>query len=100
MYKFSPLQGYRAAVITIMVGYGIVYKIKQAACTGIRCSVWSGLKTSTQGKITTIIDNKYFEKMEYFKYLGTTRTNKNSTHEEITSRWKSGNVCYQSMQNL
>jgi hypothetical protein len=39
-------------------------KIKHAAYTGIRSSVWSGLKASTQGKITKMIDNKYFEKMK------------------------------------
>jgi len=32
--------------------------------------------------------------------LGTTLTNQNSVEEEIKSRWKSGNACYISMQNL
>jgi hypothetical protein len=32
--------------------------------------------------------------------LGTTLTNKNSIHEEIKSRLKSGNACYHSEQNL
>ena len=34
------------------------------------------------------------------KYLGTTLTEQNSIQEEIKSRMKSGNACYQSVQNL
>jgi hypothetical protein len=34
------------------------------------------------------------------KNLGTTLMNQNSIHEEIKSRLKSGNACYQSVQNL
>jgi hypothetical protein len=44
--------------------------------------------------------NKNFERMEEFKYLGTTLTNRNSIHEEIRGRLKSGNACYHSVQNL
>jgi hypothetical protein len=46
------------------------------------------------------IDNKSFERAEEFIYLGTTLTNRNSIHEEIKSRLKSGNACYHSVQNL
>jgi len=35
-----------------------------------------------------------------FKYLGTTLTNQIFIQEEITSRLKSGNACYNSVQNL
>jgi len=46
------------------------------------------------------IDNNIFERMEEFKYLGTTLTIQNSTWEEIKSRLRSGNACYHSVQNL
>jgi hypothetical protein len=45
-------------------------------------------------------DNSSFERVEEFKYLGKTLTNKNYIHEEIKSRLKLGNVCYYSVQNL
>ena len=41
-----------------------------------------------------------FERVEGFKYLGTTLTNKNSIAEEIKSRLRSGNTRYHSVQNL
>jgi ribosomal protein S2 len=46
------------------------------------------------------LDNKFFERMEYFRYLGTTLTNQNPIHEEIKSRLKSENACYHSVQNI
>jgi len=46
------------------------------------------------------IDNSSIERVEEFKYLGTTLTNINSTQEEIKSRLKLGNACYYSVQNL
>jgi len=45
-------------------------------------------------------DNSTFERVEEFKYLGTTATNQNSIAEEIKSSLKSGNTCYHSVQNL
>jgi len=45
-------------------------------------------------------DNSSFERVDEFKYLETTLTNQNSIQEEIKSRLKSGNVCYNSVQNL
>jgi len=45
-------------------------------------------------------ENCSFQRVEEFKYLGTTLTNKNLIHEEIKSRLKSGNACYHSVQKL
>jgi hypothetical protein len=46
------------------------------------------------------MDNSPFERVEEFKYLGTTLTNQNSIQEEIKSRLKLGNACCHSVQNL
>ena len=45
-------------------------------------------------------DNRSFERVEELKYLGTTLTYQIYIQEEIKSRLKSGNACYQSVQNL
>ena len=46
------------------------------------------------------IDKSSIERVEEFKYLGTTLTNKNSIQEEIMSRLKSGDACFHSVPNL
>ena len=45
-------------------------------------------------------DNSSIERVEEFKYLGTTLTNKNSIQEEIKNRFKSRDACNYSVQNL
>ena len=45
-------------------------------------------------------DKNSFERVEHFRYLGTTLTHVNSIKEEIKSRLKSGIICYHSVQNL
>jgi len=49
---------------------------------------------------STKIDDSSFDRVEDFKYLGTTLTDQNSIQEEIKSRLKLGNACYHSVQNL
>jgi hypothetical protein len=46
------------------------------------------------------IDNSSIERVEEFRYLGTTLTNQNSIQVEIKSRLKLGNAFYYSVQNL
>ena len=45
-------------------------------------------------------DNSTFERVEEFKFMGTTLTNQNSIPEEIKSRLRPGNACYHLAQNL
>ena len=46
------------------------------------------------------MDNSSIERVEEFKYLGTTLTNKNSLQEEIKCRLKLGNACYYLVHSL
>jgi hypothetical protein len=46
------------------------------------------------------IDISSFEMVESFKYLERTLTNQKSILEEIKSRWKTRNACYNLVQNL
>jgi len=53
------------------------------------------------GRIHSVrIDNRTFERVEEFKYLGTTLTNQNSVAGEIKNRLRSGNACYHSAMNV
>ena len=49
---------------------------------------------------TMTVDNSSIERVEEFKYLGTTLTNQNSIQKEIKNRLQLGNACYHSVQNL
>jgi hypothetical protein len=49
---------------------------------------------------TMEVDNSSIERVEEFKYLGTTLTDQNSIREEIKRRVKLGNACCHSVQNL
>ena len=42
-------------------------------------------------------DDSSFERVEHFKYLGTTLTNKNSIQEESKRSFMSENACYHSV---
>jgi hypothetical protein len=46
------------------------------------------------------IDDGSIERVEEFKYLGTTLTDQNYIQEENKSRLNSGKACYHSVQNL
>jgi len=46
------------------------------------------------------IDNSTFERVDDFKYLGTTLTIQNSIREEIKCRLISGNASFNSVQNF
>ena len=49
---------------------------------------------------TMKVDNNSIERMEEFKYLGTTLTYQHSIQEEIKGRLKLGNACCHSVQNI
>jgi hypothetical protein len=45
-------------------------------------------------------DNSSFERVDEFKYMGTTSTHQNLIQEEIKRKLNSENACYHSVQNL
>jgi hypothetical protein len=45
-------------------------------------------------------DNRYFENVVQFRYLGMTITNENLIQEEIKRSLNSGNACFHSVQNF
>ena len=53
----------------------------------IKLSTWSCIES-------VMTDNSTFERVEEFRYLGTTLTHPNSIPEEIKSRLRPGNACY------
>jgi len=64
-----------------------------------KCMVMSRDQNAGQNQ-SVRIDNVTFERVEEFKYLGTTLTNQNSIPEDIKSRLRSGNACIHSVQNI
>ena len=58
----------------------------------IKLSTVHGHVSRSECRMKSQIDNSSFERVEEFKYLGTTITNHNSIQEEIKSRLKSGQV--------
>jgi len=63
------------------------------------CIVMS--RDQNAGRIHSVrTDNSTFERVEEYKYLGTTLIKQNSIVEEIKSRLRSGNGCYHSVHNL
>jgi len=93
---------------------GSILTLKENAEASVAATREIGLEVSTDktkymvvsrdqnaGRIQNVrIDNSTFESVEEFKYLGTTLTNQNYIAEEIKSRLRSGNACYNSVQNL
>jgi len=94
---------------------GSVHTIKENAEALIVASKKTGLEVNGKVRLNYIvmsrdqnagrrhnikIDNSYFERVEEFKYLGTTLTTQNSSQEEIKTRLKSGNAWYHLVQNL
>jgi hypothetical protein len=58
-------------------------------------------RVENAGRIHNIkIDNISFERVEQFKYVGTTLTHQNSIQGDNKSRLKPVNACYHSVQNI
>ena len=93
---------------------GSIHSLKENAVALVTAAGEIGLEVSADktkymvmsrdqnaGRIQSVrIDNSTYERVEGFKYLGTTLANQNSIPEEIKSRSMSGNACYHSVQNL
>ena len=62
--------------------------------------VMSRYQNAGRNHSVRIDNNSTFERVEEFKYLGTTLTNQNCFLEEIKGRLRLGNACYHSVQNL
>ena len=93
---------------------GSVHTVKENAVTLVVATKETGLEVNA-GKTKYMVmsrvqnagqsyniktDNSSFERVEAFKYLGTTLTNQISIQAEIESRLKSGNACFLSVKNF
>jgi hypothetical protein len=65
----------------------------------IKLSTWSCLEIRMQDEVIKS-DNRCYERVEEFKYLGTTLRNQNSIQIEIKSRLKMWNACCHLVQNI
>jgi hypothetical protein len=74
--------------------FGLSVNPEKTKCVLMSRSQQAGQKYSTKTA------NKSFEDVVKFRYLGTTLTEQNCTHDEIKSRLNSGNACYHSVQSL
>ena len=66
----------------------------------IKISTWSCLEIRMQKKSQYRGWQYLLLKGRKFKYLGTTLAYQNTIQEKFTSRLKSGNACYHSVQNI
>jgi UDP-galactopyranose mutase len=95
-------------------GGGIVHSVKESTEAFVVASKEIGLEVNAdktkymvmsedqrEGQSHNVkTDNISFERVEEFKYLGTTTTNENCIQEEIKRRLKAGNAFYHSVRNL
>ena len=91
-----------------------MYTIKENAESLIVASKDTGLEVNTDktwymvmsqdqnagGSDSIKFDSSSSERVDEFRYLGTTVRNQNSLQEEIPSRLNTGNACCHSMQNV
>ena len=101
-------------VLMMLICWGSIHTVKENAEPLVVATKEIGLEVNadktkymvmfgeqTAGLSHTMkVDNSSFERVEQFKYLGTTLTNQNSIQEKIKSRLKLGNACCHSVQNL
>ena len=73
---------------------GLEVNAENSKCMFMYC----GQNAGQNQNIKTV--NKSSERVKQFKYLGTTPTNQNRIHEEIQSRYNSGNACYHLVKNI
>jgi hypothetical protein len=112
--KLNSTHQFLAYAVDVNILVGIVHTVKKnaealvAATKEIRLEVnahktkyMTVFRDQNAGRIYSMkMDNSSIERVEEFKYFGTTLTNQNSIQEEIKCRLKLGSACYYSVQNL
>ena len=89
-YTYTMCNTIKNVVSVVIDSDSLLYKTKYMVTS----------RDQNAGRIHSVSFDITFERVEEFKYWGTTSTNENSIAEEIKSRFKSGNACYHSVQNL